>query len=106
MKAYHAIVIGGDEYKLRLTSSAIKSIEKKLGKPLFTALDNIQDNLLDTITAILWGAAQPFNANLSYEKAEGLFDQYIEDGHDVEDLMQEILALFAASGFLKRGQEH
>ncbi|MCL2378306.1 MAG: DUF6096 family protein [Defluviitaleaceae bacterium] len=105
MKAYHNLVVGGEEYKLRLTTSAIKSIEKRLGKPLFTAMDNIQENLFDTVAAIIWGAAQPFNANFSYEKAEGLFDQYVEDGHDIEDWMNEILELFAASGFLKKGQE-
>ena len=101
---YHTLTIGGDEYRLRLTSGAIKAIEKKLGQSLFNAIENIQDNMMDTITAILWGAIQPLNANFSYQKADGLFDQYINDGNTVEDLMQEINALFEVSGFCQKGQ--
>jgi hypothetical protein len=47
---------------------------------------------------------QPFNANFPFEKAAGLFDQYIDDGHSIEDFMQEINGLFEASGFFKKGQ--
>jgi len=105
MKAFYTLTIGGEEYKLRLTASAIMAIEKKLGKSLFPALENIQDNMIETITTILWGAMQPFNANFPFEKATGLFDQYIDDGHSIEDLMYEVNALFEASGFFKKGQE-
>lgn len=105
MNLFYTLTIGGEEYKLRLTASAIMSIEKKLGKSLFTALEGISDNLVETIATILWGAMQPFNANFSFEKAVELFDQYIDDGHSIEDLMQEINALFEVSGFFKKGQE-
>lgn len=104
MKTFYTITIGGEEYKLRLTASSIMSIEKKLGKPLFAALENIQDNMIETIVTILWGAMQPFNANFAFEKTAGLFDQYIDDGHSIEDLVQEIKALFDVSGFFKKGQ--
>ena len=105
MKTFYTITIGGEDYKLRLTANAIMQIEKKLGKPLFSALENIQDNMIETITAILWGAMQPFNANFKFEKAADLFDQYIDDGNSIEDLMHEINSLFEASGFFKKGQE-
>ena len=85
MNKFYTITIGGEEYKLRLTASAIMSIEKKLGKPLFTALEKIQDNMIETITTILWGALQPLNANMPLEKATALFDQYVDDGHSIED---------------------
>ena len=104
MKTFHTLIVGGEEYKLRLTASAIMSIEKKLGKSLFAALEHIQDNMIETITTIIWGAMQPFNANFPFDKAAGLFDQYIDEGHSIEDLMQEINALFEASGFFKKGQ--
>lgn len=102
MKAFYILTIGGEEYKLRLTASAIMQIEKKLGQSLFTALENMQDNMIETVTTILWGAMQPLNANFSFEKAADLFDQYIDDGHSIEELMLEIDALFAASGFSKK----
>lgn len=90
---------------MRLTAGAIMSIEKKLGRPLFTALEHIQENMVETITTILWGALQPMNAGFTMEKAVELFDDYIDEGHSIEELMQEINALFEISGFFKRGQE-
>jgi len=105
MNKFYTLTVGGEEYKLRLTASAIMQIEKKLGKSLFSALEKIQDNMIETITTVMWGAMQPLNANTSIEKATGLFDQYIDDGHSIEDLMTEINALFETSGFFKKGQE-
>ena len=104
MKTFYTLTVGGEDYKLRLTASAIMEIEKKLGKPLFAALENIQDNMIETITTILWGAMQPMNANFPFEKAATLFDQYIDDGNSIEDFMQELNDLFEASGFFKKGQ--
>lgn len=105
MNKFYTLTVGGEEYKLRLTASAIMSIEKKLGKSLFAALEGIQDNMVENITTIIWGAMQPFNANFPFEKAAGLFDEYIDEGHSLEELMQEINGLFEASGFFKKGQE-
>lgn len=90
---------------MRLTASAIMSIEKKLGKSLFAALEGIQDNMIETIAAIIWGAMQPLNANFPFEKAIELFDEYIDEGNSFEDMMQEINAILQASGFFKKGQE-
>ena len=104
MNKFYTMTVGGEEYKMRLTASAIMQIEKKLGKPLFKALETIQDNMVETVAAILWGAAQTMNHNFSYEKALQLFDDYVDDGHSLEELMQEINQLFEASGFFKRGQ--
>ena len=104
MNKFYTLTVGGEEYKLRLTASAIMQIEKKLGKPLFTALEKIQENMIETIITIIWGALQPLNANMPFEKATALFDDYIDDGHSIEELMYEINAMFEASGFFKKGQ--
>lgn len=105
MNQFYIFTVRGEEYKLRLTASVIMSIEKKLGKPLFAALENIQDNMIETITTILWGALQPFNAGFTQERAIALFDDYIDEGHSIEELMREINGLFEASGFFKKGQD-
>ena len=104
MNKFHTLTVGNEEYKMRLTASAIMQIEKKLGKPLFKALETIQENMVETITTIIWGAMQPLNASFTQEKASELFDQYIDEGHSIEDLMLEINGLFEASGFFKKGQ--
>ena len=106
MKAFHTLTVGGQDYKLRLTASAIMAIEKKLGKSLVMALtvDNFRENMIETIATVLWGAMQPLNANCSFDMAVELFDQYIDDGNSVEDLTQEIKSMFESSGFFKKGQ--
>ena len=104
MNKFYTLTVGGEDYKLRLTANAIMSIEKRLGKSLFVALEGIQGNMIETITTIIWGAMQPLNANFPFEKAAGLFDRYIDDGNSIEDLMLEINALFEASGFFRKGQ--
>ena len=105
MNQFYTLTVGGKEYRMRLTASAIMSIEKKLGKSLFAALEGIQDNMIETIAAIIWGAMQPLNANFPFEKAIELFDEYIDEGNSFEDMMQEINAILQASGFFKKGQE-
>ena len=104
MNKFYTFKVNNEEYKLRLTASAIMSIEKKLGKSLFSALENIQENMVETLTTILWGAMQPLNAGVTIEKAIALFDDYIDDGHSIEDFMLEIKAMFETSGFFKKGQ--
>lgn len=104
MNKFYALTVGGEEYKLRLTAGAIMQIEKKLGKSLFNALEHIQDNMVETVTTIIWGAMQPLNAGFTIDKATMLFDEYIDEGHSIEELMQEINGLFEASGFFRKGQ--
>ena len=104
MNKFYTMMVNGEEYKMRLTAGAIMQIEKKLGKPLFKALETIQENMVETITTIIWGAMQPLNAGFTMEKATALFDDYIDDGQSIEELMQEINGLFEASGFFKKGQ--
>ena len=65
MNKFYTMTVGGEEYNMRLTAGAILQIEKKLGKPLFKALETIQDNMVETVAAILWGAAQTMNHNFS-----------------------------------------
>lgn len=96
--------VGEIDYKLRLTSSAVVDIEKKLGKSIFKALDSIQDNLVETLVTILWAAMQPLNSGISLEKAYELFDVYIDEEHSVEDFIQVVTKLFEVSGFFKQGQ--
>ena len=104
MNKFYTLTVNGEENKMRLTASAIMQNEKKQGKPLFKALETIQDNMVETITTIIWGAMQPLNAGFTMEKATELFDDYIDDGRSLEELMLEINGLFEASGFFKKGQ--
>lgn len=105
MNKFYTLTVGEKSYNMRLTASAIMQIEKKLGKPFFKVLENIQDNMVETVTTIIWGAMQPLNAGFTIEKAMTLFDDYIDDGHSIKELMDEIKHIIEASGFFNKGQE-
>ena len=104
MKKFYTLTVGENEYKLRLTASSIMAVEKKLNKPIFSALETIKQSAIETITTILWGAMQPLNHGFAFEKAAELFDDYIDEGNSVEDMMQVINSVFEVSGFFKKGQ--
>ena len=104
MQRFATLVIGGETYRLRLTSSAIVAVEKKLGGSLFTKLENIKENMVETLVTILWGAMQPLQQGISMEKTYELYDAYIDEGHTLEDLFQVVMEVFEASGFFKKGQ--
>ena len=105
MKSFYTLAVDGQEYKLRLTASAIMSIEKRLGKSMLVALENYEENMIETLITILWGAMKPLNTDFSFEKAVELFDNYIDNGQSVVNFMEEINSLLETSGFFNAGQE-
>jgi len=104
MLKHIVLTVQGTEYRLRLTSAAIVSIEKKLGRSMFDALEHIQENLIETVTVILWGSMQALNDGIPLEKVYDIFDAYIDEGNCVEDIVQIISQVLQTSGFFKKGQ--
>ena len=104
MLRYTVWKVENEEYKLRLTASAILAAEKRLGKSIFTALQEMEENLLETVTVVLWAAMQPLNHGITQEQVYALYDAYIDEGHSMEDLLLVVTQLFEASGFFKAGQ--
>lgn len=104
MNKFHTLTVGKEEYRMRLTASAIMSIEKKLEKPIFKVLEDIRENMVESMTTIIWAAMQPLNDGFTQDKALELFDEFIDDGRSIEDLMTEINSLFETSGFFNKGQ--
>lgn len=104
MKTFYTFTVCGEEYKLRLTASAIMQIEKKLGRSMFDVIQNIQDNAVENLTTIIWGAAQYFHKNFTTEQAATLFDNFIDEENTIQDLVKEAEHILIASGFLNKEQ--
>jgi hypothetical protein len=60
--------------------------------------------MTETLATIFWGAMLPFNAECTLEDAARLFDEYLDEGHVVEDITQVIHEVLEVSGFFKAGQ--
>lgn len=90
---------------LRLTADSVARIEKRMGKAFFSGVGKIQDNLIENLVTILWGAILELDADFTFEQAATLMDQYIDDGHSFEEWMREIDCLLETGGFFIHGRD-
>ena len=97
--------VGNRTYKLRLTTSGVVQLEKKLGyNPLqmFMGIDNDVLPKLGDMLTVLHQMLQPYNHGITFEETCEIYDAYIEEGHVIWDLMPVFIAAFMDSGFLPK----
>lgn len=97
--------VGDTEYKLKLTSGAITTLEGKFKDSL---LNVVLDNGVPTVSivlTILQAALQKFHHGIKTEAVGDLYDQYIDDGHTQMDLLSDVLLpLMGDAGFFTAKQ--
>ena len=103
---YSTWVVGGEEYKLRLTANVIGKLENAFKRNLLLALT---DDGLPPVTDMLFtiqAAMQQYHHGMTSLKVQNLFDQYVDEGGDQSKLMADvIMPLLAVSGFFTQSQE-
>lgn len=100
---YTELLIGGETYKLRLTTKASISLEKALGYNPITMLMKVEENempKLGDILIILQACLQAYHHGFNMDKTYDLFDQYVADGHNMFDLIPVFVEVFQQSGYL------
>jgi len=98
--------VGDEEYKLKLTTSAITKLEQEFKTNLLNILMNQSMPSLFVMLKITHSAMQKFNHGIKEKEVQELFDQYLEDGgSQTEFLTDVILPTFQASGFFSVGME-
>lgn len=93
---------GSKEYKLRLNTRNIISLEKQLGcNPLaiFGSGDTIPT--ITVMVKILHASLQAYHHGITLEDAYDIFDQWLEEGHVMTDFIPLIIDLYKASGIIK-----
>lgn len=89
------------DYKLRLNTKNIVTLEKQLGgNPLSIFGDG---NRLPTITEmvnILYCSLQQLNHGISLNDAFNIFDDYLADGHSATEFIPVIMEIYKASGII------
>lgn len=86
--------------KLRLVSSDMKTIEKKTGVKL---LDYATDYSINAITNMLMYMNRPLTPNFSSKDAEALYDELVDAGLTIEEIMKNIIMeTLVVSGFMKK----
>lgn len=100
---YKELIIGGESFKLRLTTKASVALEKALGYNPISMLMDIDNGVMPKLADVLimlQAMLQTYHHNYSLEKVYDLFDRYVAEGHSMFDLIPVFVEVFQESGYL------
>lgn len=92
---------GNKEYKLRLTTRSVLTLEKNLGcNPLmiFGKGDTLPE--IAKMVAILHASLQSYHHGITLDDACDIFDAYLLDGNSMTDFVAVIVEIYKASGII------
>lgn len=94
---------GGKEYKLRLNTRNIVSLEKALGmNPLAIFGNGETMPTITTLVTILHASLQQYQHNITLDGAYDIFDNYLADGNTMTDFIPVVLDLYRVSGLIRK----
>lgn len=101
---YVDFMAGNKEYKLRLNTRNIISLEKQLQcNPLGIFGNGDTVPTVTTMVYILHASLQELNHNISLDEAFNIFDRWLADGHIMTDFIAIILDIYKVSGIVSPG---
>lgn len=92
---------GEKDYKLRLNTRNIVSLEKQLGcNPLaiFGGGDSLPS--ITQMVNVLYASLLQLNHGIGLSETYDIFDAYLADGHSATDFIQVILEIYKVSGII------
>lgn len=99
---YVDFTVDNKDYKLRLNTRTVVSLEKQLGcNPLSIFGNGEQIPTMTVMVQILYSALQPLNHGISLEDAYEIFDKYLAEGHTMTDFIAVIVEIYKVSGLIK-----
>lgn len=102
---YVDFTAGGKDYKLRLNTRNIVTLEKQIAMSPLAIFDGETFPTVTTMVSILWASLQQYQHNISLNDAYDIFDAYLTDGHDVMEFYGLIVEIYKVSGLLKGNTE-
>lgn len=94
---------GGKEYKLRLNTRNIVSLEKALGmNPLAIFGNGETMPTITTLVTILHASLQQYQHNITLDDAYDIFENYLADGNTMTDFIPVVLDLYRVSGLIRK----
>ena len=102
---YATWTVVDEEYRLKLTTSAITKLEEKYKTNLLNLVMNGNMPPLGVILDITHGAMQKFHHGVKLEDVRNLFDDYCDNGGSQMAFMTNVLLpIFNCSGFFSKAQ--
>lgn len=99
---YTTLKMGNEELKLRLGSRDSINLERKLGtNPLNIFMELSEGGLprLEPMITILHAASQKYQHGLTEDKFFDLYDDFVDNGGSLTQLIPAVLEVFKVSGF-------
>lgn len=101
---YYTLTIKDNDYKLRLSGKACVDLEKKLGcNPVSVLADMATSQTvpeLESILTIMQASMSQFNHGINMDKMYDIYDEYVDEGHTMYDLIAVIVEVFKVSGLM------
>lgn len=97
--------VGGSDYKLKLTASAICKLEQKYKRNLLLFVMDEGLPPIAVMLTVVQAAMLQYHHGMTYMAVQNVYDKYVEEGGDQSRLMKEvIMPLMGASGFFTQSQ--
>ena len=102
---YVEFAAGNKEYKLRLNTRNIVSLEKTLGcNPLSIFGNGEEIPTITTMVAILHASLQQYQHGITMNDAYDIFDAYLEE-HQMTEFLPVIVEVYRTSGLIGKEAE-
>lgn len=93
---------GNKDYKLRLNTRNIVSLEKQLGCNPLTIFGNGETMpTITTLVQVLYASLQQYNHGITLNDAYDIFDEYLADGNTMTDFLPVLIEVYKVSGLIK-----
>lgn len=93
---------GNKEYKLRLNIRSTMLLEKQLGcNPLSIFGNGDTIPTMTSMVQILHASLQQYEHGITLDKASEIFQDWLDDGHSVDEFLMIIIEIYKVSGIIK-----
>jgi len=90
---------------LKLTYEQLIALEQRIGKPSGEIFGDLAKMSLQSLTAVMFAALRHEDTKLRYDAVGRMIGEYLEDGHDIGDLLQLVNEVVTQSGLFGRVEE-
>lgn len=96
---------GVEQYKLKLTASAISKVEQRFKRNLLTVVTEDGIPPLNTMLTVIQAAMLQHHHGMTFLRVQNAYDAYVENGGDQMKLLSDtIMPLLGVSGFFTESQ--
>jgi len=106
---YTVFTVKDKDYKLRLGAKDAVDLEKKLGtNPINIFMEIAQTQKLpdlEKLIIMLQFAMRKYNHGITIDEAYDIYDEFVDEGHNMMDLVPVLMDAFKASGLIPEEEE-